>query len=56
MSRYLGLLGMGVEHDMVCIDCFCVLICSTGDVLYLCLLICMNFRDEILLRREECKT
>ena len=27
---------MGVEHDIVCIDCFCVLICSTGDVLWLC--------------------
>ena len=27
---------MGVEHDIVCIDCFGVLICSTGDVLQLC--------------------
>ena len=27
---------MGVGHDIVCIDCFCVLICSTGDVLWLC--------------------
>ena len=24
---YLGLVGMSVEHDIVCIDCFCVLIC-----------------------------
>ena len=35
MSEYLGLVGMGVEHDIVCIDCFGVLICSTGDVLWL---------------------
>ena len=27
---------MGVEHDIVCIDCFGVLICTTGDVLWLC--------------------
>ena len=27
---------MGVEHDIVFIDCFCVLICSTGYVLWLC--------------------
>ena len=26
---------MGVEHEIVCIDCFCVLICSMGDVLWL---------------------
>ena len=32
MSKHLGLVGMGVEHDIVCIDYFCVLICSTGDV------------------------
>ena len=36
MYKYLGLVGMGVEHYIVCIDCFCVLICSTGDVLWLC--------------------
>ena len=36
MSKHLGLVGMGVEHGIVCIDCFCVLICSTGDVLWLC--------------------
>ena len=24
---------MRLEHDIVCIDCLCVLICSTGDVL-----------------------
>ena len=34
--EYLGLVGMGVEHDIVCIDCFYVLICSMGDVLWLC--------------------
>ena len=34
--EYLGLVGMGVEHDIVCIDCFCVLICSMVDVLWLC--------------------
>ena len=47
---------MGVEHGVVCIDCFCVLICSTGDVFYLCVLVCVNFGDKILLRGEECKT
>ena len=35
MSRYLGLVGMGIEHDIVFIDCFIVLICSMGDVLWL---------------------
>ena len=34
--EYLGLVGMGVKHSIVCIDCFCVLICSTRDVLWLC--------------------
>ena len=34
--KYLGLVGMRVEHNIVCIDYFCVLICSTGDVLWLC--------------------
>ena len=33
--QYVGLVGMGVEHGIVCIDCFGVLICSTGDVLWL---------------------
>ena len=33
MYKYLGLVGMGVEHDIVCIECFSILICSTGDVL-----------------------
>ena len=47
---------MGVEHDIVCIVCFCVLICSMGDVLCFCELVCVNFGDEILLRGEECKT
>ena len=27
---------MGVEHDIVCIDCFSFLVCYTGDVLWLC--------------------
>ena len=35
MSKYLGLVGMGVEHGIVCIDCFSGLICSTGDVSWL---------------------
>ena len=47
---------MGVEHDIVCIDYFFILICFTGDVLCLCVLVCVNLGDEILLRREECKT
>ena len=47
---------MGVKHDIVCIDCFCVLICSMGDVLCFCLLVCVNFGDKILLKEEECKT
>ena len=34
--EHLGLVGMGIEHVFVCIDCFCVLICSMGDVLWLC--------------------
>ena len=34
MSKYLGIVGMGVE--LVCIDCFSVLICSTRDVSWLC--------------------
>ena len=35
MSGYLGLVGMGIAHDIVCIDCFGVLKCSTRDVLWL---------------------
>ena len=35
MFGYLRLVGMGVEHDIVCIDCFGVLICFMGDVLWL---------------------
>ena len=46
---------MGIEHDIVCIDCFCFLICSTGDVLCLCVLVCVNFGDEILLRGQNVK-
>ena len=34
MSGYLGLVGMGIEHDIVSIDCFGVLISSMGDVLW----------------------
>ena len=34
MSKYLGLVDM--EQGIVCIDCFGVLICTTGDVLWLC--------------------
>ena len=34
--EYLRLVGICVEHDIVCIDFFCVLICSMGDVLWLC--------------------
>ena len=49
---------MGVEHGNVCIDFFffLVLICFTGDVLHLCVLVCVNFGEKILLRGEECKT
>ena len=47
---------MGVEHDIVCIGCFCVLICSIGDILCFYVLVCVNFGDEILLRGEEYKT
>ena len=47
---------MSVEHSIVCIDYFCVLICYAGDVLCLCMLVCVNFKDETLLRGEECKT
>ena len=35
MSGYLGLVGISVENGIVCIDCFGVLIFSTGDVLWL---------------------
>ena len=30
MSEYLGLVGICVEHGIVCIDCFGVLICFHG--------------------------
>ena len=36
MSKHLGLVGMGVEHDIVCINCFGVLISTIGYVLWLC--------------------
>ena len=36
MYKYLGVVGMAVKHSIVCIDCFGVPICSTGDVLWLC--------------------
>ena len=55
MSGYLGLVGMGVEHGIVCIDCFCVLICSMEDVLCLCVLVCVNFGDKIMLRGKNVK-
>ena len=29
-------MGIVVEHDIVCNDFFGVLICTTGDVLWLC--------------------
>ena len=47
---------MGIEHDIVCIDYFYVLICSTGYVLCFCALVYVNFGDEIPLRGEEGKT
>ena len=39
----------GVEHNIVCIDCFCVLICSTRDVLWLC----EYMHDRICIEIEE---
>ena len=36
MYKYLRLVGMSVEHGIVCIDRFGVLIFSTKDVLWLC--------------------
>ena len=36
MSKIHGLVSMGVEHNIVCIDCFGVLICTMGDVLWWC--------------------
>ena len=36
MSKYLGLVGMGVEHEILCIYYVGVLICTMGDVLWLC--------------------
>ena len=47
MSGYLGLVGMGVEHDIVWIDGFGVLICSTGEVLWLYEYIQDRMRIEI---------
>ena len=46
---------MVVEHCIVCIDCFCVLICSTGDILCFFVLVCVNLGDEILLRGKNVK-
>ena len=40
---------MGVEHGIVCIDCFCVLICSTGDVLWLC----ESMHDKMCIEIEQ---
>ena len=28
--------GHGCRNGIMCIDCFCVLICSMGDILWLC--------------------
>ena len=36
MYKYQGLVGIGVEDGIVCIDFFGVLICTTRDVLWLC--------------------
>ena len=47
MSGYLGLVGMGVEHDIMFIDCFGVLICSMGDVLWLYEYMLDRMRTEI---------
>ena len=40
---------MGIEHDIVCIDCFYVLICSTGDALWLC----EYMHDRMCIKIEE---
>ena len=34
--KYLRLVSMGVEHGIVCIDYFGILIYTMGDVLWLC--------------------
>ena len=47
MYKYLGLVGMGVEHNIMCIDCFGVLICSTGDVS------CEYMHDRMCIEIEE---
>ena len=36
MSKIPRISGMGIEHVIVCINFFGVLICTTGDVLWLC--------------------
>ena len=49
MYKYLGLVGMGVEHDIVCIDFFGVLICTPGDVSWLC----EYMHDRMCIKIEE---
>ena len=49
MYKYLRLVGMAVEHDIVCIDYFGVLICSMGDVLWLC----EYMDDRMCIENEE---
>ena len=38
---------MGVEHNIVCIEFFGVLICTTGDVLWFCEYLCDRMCIEI---------
>ena len=40
---------MGLEHSIVCINCFGVLICTTGDVLCLCEFV----HDRMCIKFEE---
>ena len=40
---------MGVEQGIVCINCFGVLICTTGDVLWLC----KYMHDRMCIEIEE---
>ena len=49
MYKYLGLVGMSVEHGIVCIDYFGALICSTEDELWLC----KYMHDRMCIEIEE---
>ena len=40
---------MGVEQDIMCIDCFGVLICTMGDVLW----VWEYMHDRMCIEREE---